>query len=83
MTAMQHPPSTRTKGAFPVPEWPTGQPGGGEVHPVYVECRTCAFEPAEQLLLPRGRCPKCHSIDRTPEVGKEPPPPRYQFATCV
>jgi hypothetical protein len=27
----------------------------------YIECRTCGFEPAEQLSLPRGRCPKCYS----------------------
>jgi hypothetical protein len=34
---------------------------GGAERLAYVECRTCGFEPAEQLLLPRGHCPKCHS----------------------
>jgi hypothetical protein len=38
-------------------DWPAGKPSLG----TYVECRMCGFEPAEQLLLPRGRCPKCHS----------------------
>src|SRR5688500_2522913 len=27
----------------------------------YIECRMCGFEPAEQLLRPRGRCPRCLS----------------------
>src|ERR671912_1151783 len=37
-------------------DWPAGPSVG-----TYVECRMCGFEPAEQLLLPRGRCPKCCS----------------------
>ena len=41
----------------PAPDWPVGRPSVG----TYVECRMCGFEPAEQLLLPRGRCPKCRS----------------------
>src|SRR5215208_705942 len=36
---------------------PPGKPSVG----TYVECRMCGFEPAEQLLLPRRRCPKCCS----------------------
>lgn len=25
-----------------------------------IECRTCGYEPADQLALPRAGCPKCH-----------------------
>ena len=38
-------------------DWLAGRPS--EV--TYIECRTCAFEPADQFSLPRGRCPKCQS----------------------
>jgi hypothetical protein len=38
-------------------DWPPEKPLVG----TYVECRMCGFEPAEQLLLPRGPCPKCGS----------------------
>src|SRR5688500_10263595 len=31
------------------------------IAPCYVECRTCAFEPADQMLLPESPCPKCRS----------------------
>jgi hypothetical protein len=37
-------------------DWPAGPSVG-----TYVECRMCGFEPDEQLLLPRARCPKCGS----------------------
>ena len=39
----------------------TDRPPGKPLAGTYVECRMCGFEPAEQLLLPRGRCPKCCS----------------------
>lgn len=29
--------------------------------PIRIECRTCAFEPEDQLELPRTPCPKCRS----------------------
>lgn len=35
----------------------------GEGPRVYeIECDTCGFAPAEQLSIPRGRCPKCHGF---------------------
>lgn len=27
----------------------------------FVECPACAYEPPEQLLVPRAPCPKCHA----------------------
>lgn len=28
---------------------------------LFIECRTCGFEPAEQSRFPRHACPKCRS----------------------
>lgn len=28
----------------------------------FIECRTCGFEPADQLSTNQERCPKCHGF---------------------
>jgi len=36
-----------------------------------IECRTCGYEPDEQLVIPPGRCPKCSCFawHRLPRPG--------------
>jgi hypothetical protein len=46
--------------------------------PFMIECPVCGYEPAEQLLVPRGPCPKCHGHcwRRALRPGSIPLPPR-------
>jgi predicted Zn-ribbon and HTH transcriptional regulator len=39
-----------------------GNPRTSRLALYFVECTRCGFEPADQLSLQAGRCPKCHGF---------------------
>ena len=72
IAAMRRLPTTATGEAdLRVRERPTGWPGDWAASEFYVECRTCGFEPAEQLLLPRAA--GAPSVTRTRGSGRSGP----------